>query len=60
MTDIVLGIVVPACVFIFSYIMTHLLYRHFAGQSGVERTSSLSTGTDSKREEGPGDKPSSD
>ncbi len=31
MNDIIFGIIIPAAVFIFSFAMTYLLYRHFAG-----------------------------
>ncbi len=31
-SDIIMGIIIPAVVFGFSYYMTHLLYRHFAGE----------------------------
>jgi hypothetical protein len=30
MTDIIFGIVIPAAVFLFSFGMTYLLYRHFS------------------------------
>jgi hypothetical protein len=30
MTDLLFGIIVPALVFIFSFAMTYLLYRHFS------------------------------
>lgn len=30
MSDIIFGIVIPAIVFVFSFAMTWLLYRHFA------------------------------
>lgn len=33
MTDILFGIVIPAVVFIFSFTMTYLMYRHFSNQS---------------------------
>ena len=32
MSKILFGIVVPAAVFIFSFAMTYLLYRHFSKQ----------------------------
>ncbi len=33
MSKILFGIVIPAAVFIFSFIMTYLLYRHFSKKS---------------------------
>ena len=33
MSDILFGIVIPAVVFIFSFTMTYLLYRHFSKKS---------------------------
>lgn len=30
MTDILFGIMIPALVFAFAYLMTELLYRHFS------------------------------
>ncbi len=32
MNKILFGIVIPAAVFIFSFVMTYLLYRHFSKQ----------------------------
>lgn len=36
MTDILFGVVIPALVFVFSYVMTHLLYKHFAREVGKD------------------------
>jgi hypothetical protein len=33
MSKIIFGIVVPAVVFVFSFLVTYLLYRHFARKS---------------------------
>lgn len=33
MSKIIFGIIIPAAVFIFSFTMTYLLYRHFAAQT---------------------------
>lgn len=35
MTDIIFGIVVPAVVFIFSFTMTYLLYKHFSKKTSI-------------------------
>ncbi len=33
MNKIIFGIIIPAAVFIFSFVMTYLLYRHFAAHT---------------------------
>lgn len=37
MIKIVFGILIPAAVFIFSFIVTYLLYRHFSHPKGQSR-----------------------
>ncbi len=33
MIKIIFGIIVPGVVFLFSFIMTYMLYRHFSGKT---------------------------
>ncbi len=50
MTKILFGVVIPALVFIFSYVMTHLLYRHFAKQADEDKTPAGTTGDPSGKD----------